>query len=117
MGFDNSTEEIKEDRYNVDKKAEFLKSLLTKYNVKIYEQHDISGPIKQDTGGNILSIRIRKIERATNNIVQYVGESITISGDIFIDASEDGKLTKLTAHDANGKSHIQKDVMITLLIH
>ena len=44
MGFDNSTEEIKEDRYNVDKKAEFLKSLLTKYNVKIYEQHDISGP-------------------------------------------------------------------------
>ena len=103
MGFDNSTEEIKEDRYNVDKKAEFLKSLLTKYNVKIYEQHDISGPIKQDTGGNILSIRIRKIERATNNIVQYVGESITISGDIFIDASEDGKLTKLTAHDANGK--------------
>lgn len=76
---------------------------MTKYNVKIYEQHDISGPIKQDTGGNILSIRIRKIERATNNIVQYVGESITISGDIFIDASEDGKLTKLTAHDANGK--------------
>ena len=50
-----------------------------------------------------MSIRIRKIERATNNIVQYVGESITISGDIFIDASEDGKLTKLTAHDANGK--------------
>ncbi len=57
--------EVKEDRYNVDKKAEFLKKSLTKYNVKIYEQHDISGPIKQDTGGNILSIRIRKIERAT----------------------------------------------------
>lgn len=103
MGFDNSTGEIKEDRYDVDKKANLLKSLLTQYNVKIYEQHDISAPIEQDTNGNILSITLRKIERDADGVVQYIGNSIPISGDIFIDASEDGKLTKLAAHDSNGR--------------
>ena len=99
-----------EDRYNTDEKADALSNLLTPYNVKIYEQHDIAVnqddvpvPVEQDGEGNIVSITIKKIIRGSNGVVKYVENAETINGDIFIDASEDGKLTKLTAHDSNGK--------------
>ena len=109
MSFDNSKGQITEDRYGTDDKAQSLRELLTPYNVKIYDQYDIAVnqldvpvPVKQDENGNILSLTIKRISRNDHGVIQYYGESQTINGDIFIDASEDGKLTKLTAHDSNG---------------
>ena len=70
-------------------------------HVQIYKQHDIVDVI-QDAAGKIRSIKVKTIARQSDGSVDYTGSPITIYGDVYIDASEDGKLTMLSAHDSNG---------------
>ena len=102
MSWNEAAGTIEEDRYNTDQKAAYLEGLLLNENVKIYEQHDIVD-IAQDVNGKIKSVTIKKIKRGSDGIVDYAGSASTVFGDVFVDASEDGKLTMLSAHDAEGR--------------
>ena len=84
------------DRYNNLAMSEKMHDSLEDVNVDFesYIQHDIVD-IEKD-GDNIKSVTVRKIQR-NNGVVEYVGQETTIYGDVFIDASEDGKLTMLSA--------------------
>ena len=93
------------DRYNTKTKAIDLENLIydkeKNLGVNIKHQMDISD-VEQDIDGIIKSITICKIYRdLPSGIIKFSGaekDKEIISGDIFIDASEDGKLSRITTN-------------------
>ena len=86
--------------YNTDEMAALLKSDLAKYGNRIsyYYGYDIT-QIGWASPANITSVTVRKIKRnPSTGIVDWeTGSSdVTIEGTVFIDASESGKLTRLS---------------------
>lgn len=107
MLMDVKNGELQEDRYNIDEKAAKMKRLLEDYGVNIFYQEDITD-VEQATDGKITSVTVRTIKRNSNDDVVYVGGEVVIHGDVFIDASEDGKLTRLTAKNVTGRKAVTK---------
>ena len=95
----------KKDRYNTKTKAIDLENLIydkeKNLGVNIKHQMDISD-VEQDIDGIIKSITICKIYRdLPSGIIKFSDaekDKEIISGDIFIDASEDGKLSRITTN-------------------
>lgn len=93
------------DRYNTKTKAIDLENLIydkeKNLGVNIKHQMDISD-VEQDIDGIIKSITICKIYRdLPSGIIKFSDaekDKEIISGDIFIDASEDGKLSRITTN-------------------
>ncbi len=107
MLMDVKNGELKEDRYNIDEKAAKMEKLLREYGVNIFYQEDITD-VEQAADGKITSVTVRTIKRNSNDDVVYVGGEVVIHGDVFIDASEDGKLTRLTAKNLVGRKAVTK---------
>lgn len=86
--------------YNTDEMAALLKSDLAKYGSKIsyYYGYDIRS-IGWTSPASITSVTVRKIDRnSTTGIVEWGSSSsdVTINGTVFIDASESGRLTRMS---------------------
>lgn len=85
--------------YSVDAMSDLLKSDLTKAEyggrIKIHYAYDITGIGWESS--HITEVRLCHIKRDDEGIVQWDTEGsdskLTITGDVFIDASESGRLT------------------------
>ncbi|MEE0067442.1 MAG: FAD-dependent oxidoreductase [Evtepia gabavorous] len=88
--------------YSVDAMSDLLKSDLTKAEyggrIKIHYAYDITGIGWE--ASHITEVRLCHIKRDDEGIVQWDTEGsdskLTITGDVFIDASESGRLTRLS---------------------
>lgn len=88
--------------YSVDAMSDLLKSDLTKAEyggrIKIHYAYDITGIGWESS--HITEVRLCHIKRDDEGIVQWDTEGsdskLTITGDVFIDASESGRLTRLS---------------------
>jgi len=87
--------------YSTVSMSNLMKSDLAKYSSRltIYYGYDIKSVAHVTSPYRITSVTIRKIKRSTaSTTAHYVvwgTQSLTISGSVFIDASEDGRLTRL----------------------
>lgn len=82
--------------YGVDEMAARLKSDVTKYsNVTVYYGYDIcnfstaSGPYR------ITQLTIKRISRNSAGVVVWGSGTATVTGTVFIDASDDGRLARI----------------------
>lgn len=84
--------------YNTDDMAALLESDLTKYGSRItmYKGYDISS-IGWASGG-ITSVTLKKLKRNSTGVVQWDTSvaAQTVSGTVFIDASDTGRLTRIS---------------------
>ena len=86
--------------YNVDAMSDLLKRDLTKAEyggrIKIHYAYDITG-IGWDSS-HITEVRLKRIFRDTDGTVKWdeKADTLTIAGDVFIDASESGRLTRMS---------------------
>ena len=86
--------------YNVDAMSDLLKSDLTKAEyggrIKIHYAYDITGIGWESS--HITEVRLKRIFRDTDGTVKWdeKADTLTIAGDVFIDASESGRLTRMS---------------------
>lgn len=84
--------------YNTDDMAALLESDLTKYGSRItmYKGYDISS-IGWASGG-LTSVTLKKLKRNSTGVVQWDTSvaAQTVSGTVFIDASDTGRLTRIS---------------------
>ena len=86
--------------YNVDAMSDLLKRDLTKAEyggrIKIYYAYDITGIGWESS--HITEVRLKRIFRDTDGTVKWdeKADALTIAGDVFIDASESGRLTRMS---------------------
>lgn len=82
--------------YNTDTVANYLNSFLTNssLNVTIYHCYDITSVNTATNPYRITSVTIRSITRNTTGNIVFTGATQTITGDIFIDASVEGRLAR-----------------------
>ena len=84
--------------YNVDAMSDLLKRDLTKAEyggrIKIHYAYDITGIGWESS--HITEVRLKRIFRDTDGTVKWdeKADTLTIAGDVFIDASESGRLTR-----------------------
>ena len=86
--------------YNVDAMSDLLKRDLTKAEyggrIKIHYAYDITGIGWESS--HITEGRLKRIFRDTDGTVKWdeKADTLTIAGDVFIDASESGRLTRMS---------------------
>ena len=86
--------------YNVDAMSDHLKRDLTKAEyggrIKIHYAYDITGIGWESS--HITEVRLKRIFRDTDGTVKWdeKADTLTIAGDVFIDASESGRLTRMS---------------------
>ena len=86
--------------YNVDAMSDLLKRDLTKAEyggrIKIHCAYDITGIGWESS--HITEVRLKRIFRDTDGTVKWdeKADTLTIAGDVFIDASESGRLTRMS---------------------
>ena len=86
--------------YNVDAMSDLLKRDLTKAEyggrIKIHYAYDITGIGWESS--HITEVRLKRIFRDTDVTVKWdeKADTLTIAGDVFIDASESGRLTRMS---------------------
>ena len=84
--------------YNTDDMAALLESDLAKYGSRItmYKGYDISA-VGWASGG-LTSVTLKKLKRNSTGVVQWDTSvaAQTVSGTVFIDASDTGRLTRIT---------------------
>ena len=86
--------------YNVDAMSDLLKRDLTKAEyggrIKIHYAYDITGICRESS--HISEVRLKRIFRDTDGTVKWdeKADTLTIAGDVFIDASESGRLTRMS---------------------
>lgn len=86
--------------YNVDAMSDLLKRDLTKAEyggrIKIHYAYDIIGIGWESS--HITEVRLKRIFRDTDGTVKWdeKADTLTIAGDVFIDASESGRLTRMS---------------------
>lgn len=86
--------------YNVDAMSDLLKRDLTKAEyggrIKIHYAYDITGIGWESS--HITEVRLKRIFRDTDDTVKWdeKADTLTIAGDVFIDASESGRLTRMS---------------------
>lgn len=86
--------------YSVDAMSDLLKRDLTKAEyggrIKIHYAYDITGIGWESS--HITEVRLKRISRDTNGTVKWdeKADTLTIAGDVFIDASESGRLTRMS---------------------
>ena len=86
--------------YNVDAMSDLLKRDLTmaEYGgrIKIHYAYDITGIGWESS--HITEVRLKRIFRDTDGTVKWdeKADTLTIAGDVFIDASESGRLTRMS---------------------
>ena len=86
--------------YNVDAMSDLLKRDLTKAEyggrIKIHYAYDITGIGWESS--HITEVRMKRIFRDTDGTVKWdeKADTLTIAGDVFIDASESGRLTRMS---------------------
>ena len=86
--------------YNVDAMSDLLKRDLTKAEyggrIKIHYAYDITGIGWESS--HITEVRLKRIFRDTDGTVKWdeKADTLTIAGDVFIDASESGRLTRMS---------------------
>ena len=86
--------------YNVDAMSDLLKRDLTKAEyggrIKIHYAYDITGIGWESS--HITEVRLKRIFRDTDGTVKWdeKADALTIAGDVFIDASESGRLTRMS---------------------
>lgn len=89
--------------YNVDAMSDLLKRDLTKAEyggrIKIHYAYDITGIGWESS--HITEVRLKRIFRDTDGTVKWdeKADTLTIAGDVFIDASESGRLTRMSNFD------------------
>ena len=87
-------------QYNVDAMSDLLKRDLTKAEyggrIKIHYAYDITGIGWESS--HITEVRLKRIFRDTDGTVKWdeKADTLTIAGDVFIDASESGRLTRMS---------------------
>lgn len=82
--------------YNTDTMANQFLSNLTHYsNIQLRLGYDIYDIAMATNPDRITSVTIRPIYRDSTGVIQWTGSTQVISGLVFIDASEDGKLARL----------------------
>lgn len=86
--------------YSVDAMSDLLKRDLTKAEyggrIKIHYAYDITGIGWESS--HITEVRLKRIFRDTDGTVIWdeKADTLTIAGDVFIDASESGRLTRMS---------------------
>lgn len=86
--------------YNVDAMSDLLKRDLTKAEyggrIKIHYAYNITGIGWESS--HITEVRLKRIFRDTDGTVKWdeKADTLTIAGDVFIDASESGRLTRMS---------------------
>ena len=86
--------------YNVDAMSDLLKRDLTKAEyggrIKIHYAYDITGIGWESS--HITEVRLKRIFRDTDGTAKWdeKADTLTIAGDVFIDASESGRLTRMS---------------------
>ena len=86
--------------YNVDAMSDLLTRDLTKAEyggrIKIHYAYDITGIGWESS--HITEVRLKRIFRDTDGTVKWdeKADTLTIAGDVFIDASESGRLTRMS---------------------
>ena len=86
--------------YNVDAMSDLLKRDLTKAEyggrIKIHYAYDITGIGWESS--HITEVRLKRIFRDTDGTVKWdeKADTLTIAGDVFIVASESGRLTRMS---------------------
>ena len=86
--------------YNVDAMSDLLKRDLTKAEyggrIKIHYAYDITGIGWESS--HITEVCLKRIFRDTDGTVKWdeKADTLTIAGDVFIDASESGRLTRMS---------------------
>ena len=86
--------------YTVDAMSDLLKRDLTKAEyggrIKIHYAYDITGIGWESS--HITEVRLKRIFRDTDGTVKWdeKADTLTIAGDVFIDASESGRLTRMS---------------------
>ena len=86
--------------YNVDAMSDLLKRDLTKAEyggrIKIHYAYDITGIGWESS--HITEVRLKRIFRDTDGTVKWdeKADTLTNAGDVFIDASESGRLTRMS---------------------
>lgn len=86
--------------YSVDAMSDLLKRDLTKAEyggrIKIHYAYDITGIGWESS--HITEVRLKRIFRDTDGTVKWdeKADTLTIAGDVFIDASESGRLTRMS---------------------
>ena len=86
--------------YNVDAMSDLLKRDLTKAEyggrIKIHYAYDSTGIGWESS--HITEVRLKRIFRDTDGTVKWdeKADTLTIAGDVFIDASESGRLTRMS---------------------
>lgn len=83
--------------YRTNTLSELMKSDLAKYsNVTIRYGYDLKSFTYQTSPAyKILSVTIQKLTRSSNGYVSFTTGTETITGSVFVDASDDGKLTRM----------------------
>lgn len=83
--------------YNTDQMAAQIKNDVTKYsNVTVYYGYDIQGVSTANNPFRITQVSIRNINRNSSGVVVWGSSTKTISGSVFIDASDDGRLARVS---------------------
>ena len=82
--------------YGVNEMSQLLKSSLGKYlNVSVYLSHDICEFKTSNNPFCITSVTVKKIYRDTDGNIKWGISSLAFAGDVFIDASDDGRLARM----------------------
>lgn len=80
--------------YNNQQMSQIIQHDLQKLpNLRILPGYDITGSTKQDN--SIKNITLCQIQRQSNGVIGWRGDTLQVSGKIFIDASDDGRLAQL----------------------
>lgn len=82
--------------YNTDLMAAQLKSDVVKYsNIKVYYGYDIKTFASAQNPTRLTQVTVCNICRDTSGVVVWGNTTEVIPGSVFIDASDDGRLTRL----------------------
>lgn len=82
--------------YNVDQMAAQLKSDVVKYaNLTVYYGYDIKSFAAASNPYRITQVNICSVSRNASGVVVWGSSAQTISGTVFIDASDDGRLARI----------------------
>lgn len=82
--------------YNVDSMAARLKNDVTKYsNVTVYYGYDICSFSAAGSPYRITQLTIKSISRNSSGVVVWGTSTATVTGTVFIDASDDGRLARI----------------------
>ncbi len=82
--------------YNTDEMANLLYTSISKYaNVEIMFQYDVVGFERITNPYRITTLNLKNIYRDTDGNIKWGNNTCTVTGSIFIDASEEGRLARL----------------------